>query len=341
MTTIKDAVSLIVSGKTLGFEEAASVMDQIMNGESTPALTSAYLTALAMRGETTDEIAGSAYEMRNHAIRLPGNHDDALEIVGTGGDRSGSFNISTTSAFVIASSGVKVAKHGNRAASSKSGAADVLEALGANIETTPEQTSGILDKSGFCFMFAQKYHSSMRYVAPIRKELGIRTIFNILGPLTNPAYAKNQFSGVYSKDMVRPFTEALVKLGIRNALVVHGTDCLDEISVSDETVCCEYRNGVFEEYSISPTDFGMKFHPHSEILGGSPADNAAITRAVLKGEDRGAKRDAVLLNSAGGLYITGKTKSIADGIELAEQLIDSGKAMECLDGYIRCTRGFA
>ena len=337
MTTVKEAVSQITSGKTLSFDEAASVMDQIMNGESTPVLTSAYLTALAVRGETTEEIAGSAFEMRNHATKLPGNHTDALEIVGTGGDRSGSFNISTTSAFVIASAGVKVAKHGNRAASSKSGAADVLEALGANIETSPERTAEILDESGFCFMFAQKYHSSMKYVAPVRKELGIRTVFNILGPLTNPAFTKNQFSGVFSKDIVRPFAEALVKLGTENAMVVHGMDGLDEISVSGDTYCCESRHGTFDEYSISPVDFGMRIHPHSEILGGDPAVNAAITRSVLSGKDRGAKRDAVLLNSAGGLYTAGKVTSIEDGIELSKQMIDSGAAEKCLNRYVACT----
>lgn len=338
MISVKEAISMIASGGTLSFEQAASVMDRIMNGESSPVLTSSYLTALAMRGETVDEIAGSAYEMREHATKLPGCHDDALEIVGTGGDRSGSFNISTTSAFVIASCGVKVAKHGNRAASSRSGAADVLEALGADIDTTPERTAEILEESGFCFMFAQRYHSSMKYVAPIRKELGIRTIFNILGPLTNPAYAKNQFSGVYSKEMVRPFAEALAKLGMRNALVVHGLDRIDEISVSDDTFCCEYRNGGFDEYTISPTDFGMELHPHREILGGDPKDNAAITRSILEGRETGAKRDAVILNSAGGLYVVGKAKSMADGINLAERAIDSGKAVDCLDKYVECTR---
>ncbi len=336
MTVVTDALLKLSRREDLTFDEARGVMDCIMSGECTPTLISSYLTALTVKGETVDEIAASATEMRAHGLKLPGDHSDALEIVGTGGDRSGSFNISTTSAFVVASCGVPVAKHGNRAASSRCGAADVLEALGAVIDMPPERTQAILQECGFGFMFAQRYHTSMKYVAPIRKELGFRTVFNILGPLTNPAAAGSQLSGVYSKAMITPMARVLSKLGVRNAMVVYGVDGLDEISVSDITLCTEVRDGRLQDYVISPEDFGIKRHPHDDLLGGGPAENAAITRAVLSGQ-KGAKRDAVLLNAGAGLYTVGRTKSIDDGMEMAAQAIDSGKALETLDRYIALT----
>lgn len=337
MSAISDAIVKITHGEDLDYEEAKAVMDAIMSGDCSDVMISSYLTALAQKGETVDEIAASAAEMRSHGLRLPGDHRYDLEIVGTGGDLSGSFNISTTSAFVVASCGVPVAKHGNRAASSKCGAADVLEALGANIDLSPDQCAEVLKRCGFCFMFAQRYHSSMKYVAPVRKELGIRTVFNILGPLTNPAAAGNQLSGVYSKELVRPIAEVLHKLGVGNALVVYGMDGLDELSVSDSTYCCEVRDGRFDEYSITPEDLGMSRHPHSALVGGGPKENAAILRSVLSGEE-GARRDAVLLNAGAGLYTSGKAGTITHGITMAEKAIDSGKAMEALESYISTSR---
>ena len=336
MSVVADALQKLSRREDLTFDEARGVMDCIMSGECSPTRIASYLTALTVKGETVDEIAASATEMRSHGLRLPGDHSDALEIVGTGGDRSGSFNISTTSAFVVAACGVPVAKHGNRAASSRCGAADVLEALGARIDIPPEDTQRILEDCGFGFMFAQRYHSSMRYVAPIRRELGFRTVFNILGPLTNPAAAGSQLSGVYSKAIITPMARVLARMGVRNAMVVFGVDGLDEISVSDITLCTEVRDGVLRDYVICPEDFGMRRHPHDELLGGGPAENAAITRSVLSGA-AGAKRDAVLLNAGAGLYTAGKVKSISDGIEMAALAIDSGDALRTLDRYVALT----
>ena len=336
MTAVSDALLKLSRREDLTFDEARDVMDSIMSGECSPTLISSYLTALTVKGETVDEIAASATEMRAHGLRLPGDHSGALEIVGTGGDRSGSFNISTTSAFVVAACGVPVAKHGNRAASSRCGAADVLEALGARIDIPPEDTQRILEDCNFGFMFAQRYHSSMRHVAPIRRELGFKTIFNILGPLTNPAAAGSQLSGVYSKSMITPMARVLARMGVRNAMVVYGVDGLDEISVSDITLCTEVRDGVLRDYVISPEDFGIRRHPHDELLGGGPEENAAITRAVLSGRE-GAKRDAVLINAGAGLYTVGRVKSIDDGMEMAAQAIDSGEALRTLDRYVSLT----
>ena len=336
MSCVTDALLKLSRREDLTFDEARDVMDCIMSGGCSPTLIASYLTALAVKGETVDEIAASATEMRSHGLKLPGDHSDALEIVGTGGDRSGSFNISTTSAFVVASCGVPVAKHGNRAASSRCGAADVLEALGARIDLPPERTQEILRDCNFGFMFAQRYHDSMRYVAPVRKELGFRTVFNILGPLTNPAAAGSQLSGVYSKSMITPMARVLARMGVRNALVVYGVDGLDEISVSNITLCTEVRKGALQDYVLSPEDFGIRRHPHDDLLGGGPTENAAITRAVLSGK-KGAKRDAVLVNAGAGLYTVGKVKSIRDGMEMAAQAIDSGDALRTLDRYVALT----
>jgi len=295
---------------------------------------SAYLTALSMKGETIEEITGSAAGMRDHCTRVM-NDMEVLEIVGTGGDRSNSFNISTTSAIVIAAGGVPVAKHGNRAASSKSGAADVLEALGVRIQSTPESAKRLLNEIGICFLFAQNYHLAMKYVAPVRKELGIRTVFNILGPLTNPAGATMQVMGVYEEELVRPLAEVLQKLGVKRAMVVYGQDGLDEISMSAPTsVCEETRSGEFKSYTIAPEDFGLVRCKKEDLVGGTPEENAEITRKVLNGE-KGPKRDAVLLNAGAGLYIGGRADTLAEGIKMAAELIDSGKASEKLNEFIR------
>lgn len=336
MTAISEAVSKLVLGRDLEYEEARSVMDSIMSGQCSSVSIASYLTALAQKGETMEEIAASAAEMRAHSIKLPGDHSRDLEIVGTGGDRSGSFNISTTSAFVIAACGVRVAKHGNRAMSSRSGAADVLEALGANLDISPETSAEILERCGFTFMFAQRYHSSMRYVAPVRKELGFRTVFNILGPLTNPAAAGNQLTGVYSEELVGPVARALDMLGVLNAMVVYGRDGIDEMSVCAETTVGEMRHGTYDPYVVSPEDFGLVRHSHDDLLGGGPQENAAITRSVLGGST-GAKRDAVLLNAGAGLYTVGGASSIQEGIEMARNAIDSGEASRRLDLFVRLT----
>lgn len=336
MTAISEATVRLISGSDLDYDEARGVMDDIMSGRCSQVSIAAYLTALETRGETVDEIAASALEMRSHALRLPGNHADALEIVGTGGDRSGSFNISTTSAFVIAGCGTKVAKHGNRAMSSRSGAADVLEALGAKLDKGPEDSARILDECGFAFMFAQRYHPAMKYVAPVRRELGFRTVFNILGPLTNPAFAGCQFTGVFSEALVPKIAEVLDRIGVSSALVVYGRDGIDEMSVSAETACCELRNGSMDRYVVSPEDFGLSRSPHDSILGGGPEENAAITRSVLSGM-RGPRRDVVLLNSAAGLYTAGRASSIDEGLEMAANSIDSGEAQRRLDRFVHLT----
>lgn len=333
---IKEATAKVINKENLLFAEASEVMDEIMSGETSQVQTAAFLAALSTKGETIEEITACAEGMRRHALKL--NHNsDLLEIVGTGGDGAKTFNISTTSAFVIAAGGIKVAKHGNRAASSKSGAADVLEALGVNIDLTPEKCVQLLGDVGFCFMFAQKYHSSMKYVGPVRKELGIRTIFNILGPLTNPALANMQVLGVYSEELVEPMAKALSNLGVRRGMAVYGKDKLDEISVSAPTVVCEFDNGEFKTYEISPEDFGLSLRSKAEIVGGTPEENAAITLDVLSGK-KGAKRDAVLMNSGAGLYIGGKAKSLAEGVEMASQLIDSGAAKAKLEEMIKASR---
>ncbi|MHC1695231.1 MAG: anthranilate phosphoribosyltransferase [Eubacteriales bacterium] len=330
---IREATIKLIDRTDLSCEEAGAVMDEIMSGQSTQVQTAAYLAALSVKGETIEEVTGSALQMRSHALPLEHGQSDVFEIVGTGGDKAGSFNISTTASIVIASAGVKVAKHGNRAASSRSGAADCLEALGVNIDLPPEQSAELLEEIGICFLFAQKYHTSMKFVAPVRRELGIRTIFNILGPLTNPARATRQLLGVYSAALVEPLARVLSKLGVKRGMVVYGQDRLDEISVSAPTTVCSFEDSTFFSYEIKPEDFGMRSCDKSELVGGEPAENAEITRRILDGE-RGAKRDAVLLNAGAGLYIAGIADSIADGVSLAASLIDSGKAKEKLEQFI-------
>lgn len=329
---IKEMIKKAAEGIDLTYDEAAEVTREIMTGSTTQAQTAAYLTTLHIKGETTDEISASAYVMRDCADRVnyPG---DVLEIVGTGGDGSNSINVSTISALVCAAAGAKVAKHGNRAASSKCGTADCLEALGVNISTDPAGSVKLLDEVGMCFLFAQKYHSAMKYVGPVRKEIGIPTVFNILGPLTNPAHANVQLLGVYKPELLMPMAKALTKLGVKRGMAVYGTDKLDEISVSAPTKVVEFSDGNFEEYEITPEQFGMKRHDKSELAGGTPAENAEAARCILYGE-KGAGRDAVLLNAGAALHIL-KGITIEDGIQLAADTIDSGAAMKTLEKYIK------
>lgn len=330
---IREAIVKLSKKQDLSYQEAEAVMNEIMQGEATPVQMSAYLTALSLKGETIDEITASAAGMRAHCVKLL--HDmDVLEIVGTGGDGSNSFNISTTSALVIAAGGVPVAKHGNRAASSKSGAADVLEALGVKIDLAPERSAVLLKDNSFCFLFAQNYHIAMKYVAPIRKELGIRTVFNILGPLSNPAGANMELMGVFDQSLVEPLVQVMGKLGVKRGMVVYGQDKLDEISMSAPTSVCEIRDGWFQSYEITPEQFGYERCDKEELVGGTPAENAKITRAILNGTERGPKRCAVCLNAGAALYITGKAQTLEAGVRMAESLIDSGKALAKLDEII-------
>ena len=333
---IREAIVKIVDKQDLSYDEAYAVMNEIMNGETTPTQNAAFLAALSTkstRAETIDEIAGCAAAMREHALDVP-HEDGTLEIVGTGGDRSNTFNISTTAAFVLAAGGVRVTKHGNRAASSQSGTADCLEALGVNIQQEPEQIAGLLERAGMCFFFAQKYHTSMKYVGAIRRELGIRTVFNILGPLTNPMRPDYFLLGVYDESLVEPVAHVLHSLGAKRAMVVYGMDNQDEIAASAATKICELDGGEYRSYLINPELFGLKSCRKEELSGGSPAENAAITRGILSGEIRGPKRTAVLLNAAAGLFIARKAESLYEGIRLAEELIDSGSALKALERFV-------
>ena len=333
---IKEAIIKLSKKQDLAYAEAEAVMDEIMSGQATPVQMSSYLTALSLKGETIDEITASAAGMRAHCIKLLHNLD-VLEIVGTGGDGSNSFNISTTSSLVIAAGGVPVAKHGNRAASSKSGAADVLEALGVKITLTPERSAEILKKINICFLFAQNYHIAMKYVAPIRKELGIRTVFNILGPLSNPAGANMELMGVYDQSLVEPLAQVMANLGVNRGMVVYGQDSLDEISMCAPTSVCEIRDGKFTSYEITPEQFGYERCEKGALTGGTPAENAEITKAILKGEEKGPKRQAVCLNAGAALYIAGKAASIEEGVKLAESLIDSGAVLKKLEEFVEET----
>ena len=329
---IREAIIKLSNGEDIGYEMAEAVMNEIMSGDASEVQKAAYLTALSMKGETIEEITASAKEMRRHCVKFL-NDQDVLEIVGTGGDRSNSFNISTTSSIVIAAAGVPVAKHGNRAASSKSGAADCFEALGVNIRLEPEKAQEVLKKINLIFLFAQNYHISMKYVGPVRRELGLRTIFNILGPLATPAGANMEVMGVYDEALCQPLAQVLHKLGVNKALVVYGQDKLDEISMSAPTTVCEVRDGWVRNYEICPEDFGFERCSKEELVGGSPEENAQITMDILTGKEQGPKRNVVLMNSGAALYLAGKADSIADGITLAAESIDSGKALAKLDEY--------
>ena len=332
---IKEAIEKIVNKEDLSYDEAYTVMNEIMSGETSATQNAAFLAALSTksaRAETTDEIAGCAAAMRDHATRVDTGME-IFEIVGTGGDNAGSFNISTTSAIIAAAGGMKVAKHGNRAASSKCGTADCLEALGVNIQQEPDKCIEMLKETGMCFFFAQKYHTSMKYVGSIRRELGFRTVFNILGPLTNPGSPSMQLLGVYDDYLVEPLARVLVSLGVKRGMVVYGQDKLDEISLSSPTSICEIKDGWYRTTVIRPEDFGFRTCSKQDLMGGTPEENAAITRAILSGE-KGPKRDATLLNAGASLYIGGKAESMAEGIKLAAEIIDSGKALETLEKMI-------
>ncbi len=332
---IKEAIVKIVSKEGLSYDEAYAVMNEIMSGETTATQNAAFLASLSTksaRAETTDEIAGCAAAMRDHAIQVDTGMD-VFEIVGTGGDNARSFNISTTAAIVAAAGGVKVAKHGNRAASSLCGTADCLEALGVNIQQSPKRCVELLNEVGMCFFFAQKYHTSMKYVGPIRKELGFRTVFNILGPLTNPGHPTMQLLGVYDEYLVEPLAQVLVNLGVKRGMVVYGMDKLDEISMSAPTKICEIRDGWFRTTVVKPEDFGFETCSKDDLKGGTPEENATITRDILAGK-KGHKRNAVLMNAGASLYIAGKAETFEKGVKLAAELIDSGKATATLEKLI-------
>lgn len=338
---IKEAIVKIVDKQDLTYDEAYEVMNEIMNGETTPTQNAAFLAALSTKStkaETIDEITGCAAAMREHALVVDAGDMDTFEIVGTGGDNAHSFNISTTSAFIAAAGGMKVSKHGNRAASSKSGTADCLEALGANISLEPEKCVELLQNVGVCFFFAQKYHTSMKYVGAIRKELGIRTVFNILGPLTNPVHPKRQLLGVYDESLVEPLAHVLSNLGVKNGMVVFGREKLDEISAVGPTLVCEFKEGTYKSYEIKPEDFGFTSCQKEDLVGGTPEENAQITRDILSGKEQGPKRTTVLLNAGAALYIGEKAKTLADGVKLAAELIDSGAAYKKLEEFIEASK---
>lgn len=330
---IKEAISQLSKKQNLSSEIMEQVMDEIMNNEATEAQKAAFLAALAMKGETIDEITAAARVMRKHCEKFL-NDRDVLEIVGTGGDGSNSFNISTAASIVTSAAGVPVAKHGNRAASSKCGTADCLEALGVKIDISPEKSSQLLNDINICFLFAQKYHTAMRFVGGVRREMGIRTLFNILGPLANPAGASMQLLGVYSADLVEPLARVLSNLGVKSAMVVYGEDSIDEISMSAPTKVCEFRNGKdFKTYEITPEQFAFKRCQKSDLVGGTPKENAQILRDILDGK-KGAKRDAVLLNAGAAIYVAGMADDIDTGIGIAKDMIDSGKAKAQLERFI-------
>lgn len=331
---IKEAIKEIAEGKNLSYETAEAVMNEIMSGKASDIEISSYLTALRMKGETTDEITACAEGMRKAGIHLKHDGMEVLEIVGTGGDEAFTFNISTVSGFVVSAAGVPVAKHGNRSVSSKCGAADCLESLGVKLDIPVEKSEKILRDIGMCFMFAQKYHSSMKYVAPVRKALGLRTVFNILGPLANPADAEYQLMGVYDEKLLRPMAEVLSKLGVKRAMTVHGGDGLDEITMTTVTKACLVDNGKITEMVINPEDYGFRLCKSDELVGGNPQINKQIALDILSGKEKGAKRDVVILNSAVCLFIAGKG-TIAECIDIAEKQIDSGKAMKQLEMFVK------
>lgn len=332
---ISEAIQKLVVKQDLTYNEAYEVINEIMSGNTTAVQTAAFLAALSTKStktETIEEITGCAAAMREHATRveLP---VPVLEIVGTGGDKAGTFNISTTAAFIIAAGGVKVAKHGNRAASSKSGTADCQEALGINIVQDPEMCARLIDEVGMCFFFAQHYHAAMKYVGPIRKELGFRTVFNILGPLTNPASPEYMLLGIYSDALVEPLARVLTTLGVKRGMVVYGTEGLDELSSVSDTLICEFGDGNYKTYTLTPEEFGFIRGTKADLTGGTPQDNAAITLDILEGHTHGARRDTVVLNAAAAFYIAGRVNTIAEGVALAQELIDSGAALKTLEAY--------
>ncbi len=333
---IKEAIAQLIEGQDLSLETTKEVMGEIMDGEATDAQIASFITALAIKGETIDEITACAQVMRAKGIKLETNDLDVFEIVGTGGDKVGTFNISTTAAFVISAAGVPVAKHGNRSVSSKSGAADVLEKLGANLTLTPEQNAEVLKKSGMCFMFATVYHASMRFAAPARRETGVRSVFNVLGPLTNPAAAEYQLMGVYDDSLVEPLAKVLHNLGVKKGAAVCGASKLDELTTTGENKICEINGDELKVYTIDPEEYGLQKAELNDIIGGSPEENAQITKDILEGV-KGPKRDIVVLNAGVSLYLAGAADSIKNGIQLAEETIDSGKAKAKLDEFVKAT----
>lgn len=334
---MKELIKKLVTGEDLTGAEAGMAMELMLSGEATEAQMASYLTALRIKGETVEEIVGSCKAVKKKGGTVKLNADDYIDFVGTGGDGTNTFNISTASMFVCAAAGVTVAKHGNRAASSKSGAADLLEALGVSIFLEPEQVSECINEIGLGFMNAQKFFGAMKNVAGVRKDLGIRTIFNMLGPLLNPSNAARQVIGVFSRDKVSVFSHCMCEMGVKNALVVHGNDGMDEVTTTSKTFVNEIRNGEILEYEIDPADYGIAYARPEDLLGGDGAENAEIVRSIFSGE-KGAKRDIVVLNSACGIYISGKAASIAEGIKIAENMIDSKKAMEKLEAMIKKTK---
>ncbi len=337
---LRDPLRKVASGEALSEGEAERALETIMEGTVPQAATAALLTAMRIRGESVGEIVGFARAMRRFAAKVEAP-DDVVDTCGTGGDAKGTINISTAAAFVARGAGVTVAKHGNRAATSQAGSADVLEALGAEIELGPEQVSRCIAEAGIGFMFARTHHPAMRFVAPVRAELPFRTVFNLLGPLTNPAGARRQLIGVFSGDYVRPVAEALLELGAEKALVVHGADGMDEITVSGPTKVAEVSDGGIEEYEISPEDFGLPRHAPDGILGGDAHLNARILRNVLSGREEGAPRDVILMNAGAAIFVSGRAGTLEDGVRSAEQSIDTGAALEALETFVKTTRRLA
>lgn len=331
---IKEAIAKVIKKEDLSDEMMTQVMNEIMTGVATDAQKASFLTAMNMKGETIEEITSAARVMRQHCERFL-NDMDVLEIVGTGGDGSNTINISTLASIVASSVGIPVAKHGNRAASSKCGTADCLEALGVKIDLTPKESEKILKEINMCFLFAQKYHTAMRFVGGVRKEMGVRTLFNCLGPLANPAGASMQLLGVYGRDLVEPLARVLVNLGVKSAMVVYGEDSIDEISLSAPTFVCEAINGEFKSYEIAPEDYGFIRCKKEDLVGGTPQENAAIARRILEGE-KGPKADAVILNAGAAIHVANGC-SIEDGIKIAKEAIESGRALAQLEKFIEAT----
>lgn len=333
---IKEAIYQLINGNDLTYEQAREVMEEMMTGTATQAQMGGFLTALRMQGETIDEITAFATVMREKGIKIEPKRE-VIDIVGTGGDEVGTFNISTTSAFVVAAGGVPVTKHGNRSVSSKSGAADVLEKLGVNLNLTPEQNEKVLNACDVCFLFAQKYHSSMKYAASVRKELGVRTVFNILGPLSNPAAATMQLLGVYDKKLAKPMAQVLSNLGVTRGVAVCGEDGLDEITLTGETDVYEIRFGEITSYTITPEQFGLRRCALQELVGGTPEGNAQISKDILTGKEKGPKRDIVVMNAGMSLYLGKDGISLEEGIQMAQDILDSGKAYEKLQEFVKLT----
>ena len=337
---LRETLRKVSAGGILSDGEAERALEEIMSGTAAPAATAALLTALRLRGESVGEIVGFARAMRRFAATVEAP-EDVVDTCGTGGDSKGTINISTAAAFVARGAGVKIAKHGNRAATSRAGSADVLEALGAGIELEPDQVGECIAEVGVGFMFARTHHPAMRFVAPVRAELPFRTVFNLLGPLTNPAGAKRQVVGVFDGDYVRPVAEALAELGAEKALVVHGTDGMDEITTTGPTIVSEVSDGKIKDYKLSPEDFGLALHSPDGLLGGDAHLNARILRDVLSGEERGAARDVTLMNAGAAIYVSGISTTLEEGVRLAEESIHSGAARNSLEDFIAVTRRLA